>query len=113
MIDNVVVTRWYQTHTKSSTSPSATIVPTVVGAISLCALIYLFSNAPLQISRGNRQSNPRFFNKWAVLFLDSALCALWFVAWVQEAAFRASLNLCFAQICSMMSAAAALGAING
>lgn len=105
------VSHWYFTHTHPSICPNAPLFLIFVASFTILALPYLFFNPPLSITHANRESNPKFFNKWAVLALDSITCIFWFAGWLDMAVFRGHLILCGGHVCAFMSWGAAIGAV--
>ena len=106
-----IVTHWYFTHTHPSICPNAPLFLVFVASFTILALPYLFFNPPLSITHANRESNPKYFNKWAVLALDTIICILWLAGWIDMAVFRGHLILCGGHVCGFMSWGAAIGAV--
>lgn len=108
---NGYVSHWYFAHTHPSICPNAPLFLLFVSSFTLLALPYLFFNPPLSITHANRSSNPKYFNKWVVLALDSIICIFWFAGWLDLAVFRGNLILCGGHVCGFMAWGAGIGAV--
>ncbi len=82
-----------------------------IGVVTILALPYLFFNPALSVTHHGKTSG-RFFNKYAVLAVDSILMILWFAAFVDLAVFQHRLLLCGGHVCQVMAGGSAVGAIS-
>ena len=104
------VTSWYIQHTRSRSTPNEPPFLIFVGCWTLLVLPYLFFNPSLSQTHHNKPSG-RFFNKWAVLALDTVTCLFWFAGFVALAVYRHSLIICLGHTCSAMYGAIVVGVL--
>ena len=107
----LAVTAWYHAHTVNSNAPASVLFTLTAAVLTLLALPYLFFNPALSVTHHGKNSG-RYFNKYAVLTIDSILMMLWFAAFIDLAVFQHRLLLCGGHVCQVMAGGSAVGAIS-
>ncbi|MCJ1451427.1 hypothetical protein MMC28_001764 [Mycoblastus sanguinarius] len=107
---NSYITSWYIHHTKTHTSPSQAPFLIFTSAFTLLTLPYLFLNPALSHTHEKKPNGP-YFNKWAVLALDTLTMLFWFAGFIALADFHGGLIICAGHVCTFMFAGVVVGAL--